>query len=293
MHPAFQQSIFHHSPSPADEPGEFVRIMIIQIYEIQTPHEAEALIELGVDHVGSVILSESKWKVPSVRDTIDFARSVGARSSLIPLFGNVDAISRALEYYQPDIVHFCETLSSNGDILNRCKILVDNQVTIKKRFPAMRIMRSIPIAPPGLADRIPTLDLAAEFEPVSDIFLTDTLLVEASTADRDPNRQPVSGFIGITGRICDWQMARRLTGACDIPVVLAGGISPENAADGVKRVNPAGVDSCTGTNAVDAQGRPIRFRKDLLKVKQLVEAVRRAHINRQLPADKEGGRNHS
>ena len=88
-------------------------------------------------------------------------------------------------------------------------------------------------------------------------------------------------------------MARRLIDACDIPVVLAGGISPENAADGVKRVNPAGVDSCTGTNAVDAQGRPIRFRKDLLKVKLLVEAVRRAHVNRQLPADKEGGRNHS
>ena len=248
---------------------------------------------MGVDHIGSVILSELKWKLPAVRDTIGFTRSAGARSSLIPLFGNVDVISRTIDYYRPDIVHFCETLSSNGGILNRCKTLVDKQITIKNRFPETQIMRSIPIAPPGLTDQVPTLELAAKFEPVSDFFLTDTLLVEASTADHDPNRQPVSGFIGITGRICDWQMARRLIDACDIPVVLAGGISPENAADGVKRVNPAGVDSCTGTNAVDAQGRPIRFRKDLLKVKHLVEAVRRAHVNRQLPADKEGGRNHS
>ena len=39
---------------------------------------------------------------------------------------------------------------------------------------------------------------------------------------------------------------------------------------------PAGIDSCTLTNACDADGRPIRFRKDLGKVKHLVEAVRRA-----------------
>jgi len=30
--------------------------MIVQIYEIQTPSEAEAMIHLGVDHIGSVIL---------------------------------------------------------------------------------------------------------------------------------------------------------------------------------------------------------------------------------------------
>ena len=42
--------------------------MIIQIYEIQTPSEAERCIELGVDHIGSVILSEgmsSKYAVYS------------------------------------------------------------------------------------------------------------------------------------------------------------------------------------------------------------------------------------
>ena len=32
---------------------QFIRI---QLYEIQTPAEAEALIALGVDHIGSVIL---------------------------------------------------------------------------------------------------------------------------------------------------------------------------------------------------------------------------------------------
>ena len=41
--------------------------MIVQIYEIQEPREAERLIEMGVDRIGSVILSPEAWKNPSVR----------------------------------------------------------------------------------------------------------------------------------------------------------------------------------------------------------------------------------
>ncbi len=38
--------------------------MIVQVYEIQTPHEAEKCIDLGVDHLGSVVLSEEEWRQP-------------------------------------------------------------------------------------------------------------------------------------------------------------------------------------------------------------------------------------
>ena len=67
--------------------------MIIQIYEIQTPEEAETIIDLGVDHIGSVILSEAEWKIPGLKETLDFIRSTSAKSSLIPLF-NHPAISK-------------------------------------------------------------------------------------------------------------------------------------------------------------------------------------------------------
>jgi phosphoribosylanthranilate isomerase len=40
------------------------------------------------------------------------------------------------------------------------------------------------------------------------------------------------------------------------------------------RVKPAGVDSCTQTNALDNQGLSIRFKKDTTKVQKLVAAVR-------------------
>ena len=141
------------------------------------------------------------------------------------------------------------------------------------RFPDISIMRSIPIAEAEAANSIPTLELAGWFEPYSDFFLTDTLLLDGAGGDSD--NQPVQGFVGITGKTCNWNTARRLVSSSRIPVILAGGISPANAAEGIARVRPAGVDSCTLTNAIDEDGRPIRFSKDLRKVQQLVDAVRK------------------
>ena len=69
-------------------------------------------------------------------------------------------------------------------------------------------------------------------------------------------------------------MAARLVRQSRIPVILAGGISAENAVSGIHKVHPAGIDSCTRTNAVDKRGAPIRFQKDLEKVRQLVNNVR-------------------
>ena len=48
--------------------------IIVQLYEIQEPREAERLIELGVDHIGSVILSPEAWKSPVLRDVVRLVR---------------------------------------------------------------------------------------------------------------------------------------------------------------------------------------------------------------------------
>ena len=125
-----------------------------------------------------------------------------------------------------------------------------------------------------LEHRVPTLDIAKAFEPTSDCFLTDTLLMDSP--DTEPDTQPVQGFVGITGQTCSWDCAARLVAASDIPVILAGGISPDNVVDGILQVRPAGIDSCTRTNSLDNQGSPIRFKKDIEKVKNMVSAVREA-----------------
>ncbi len=246
----------------------------VQIYEVQTPSEAEKLIALDVDHIGSVIESKKSWKVPLILDTIHTVHGAGARSSLIPLFDDLDTISFMLDYYTPDIVHFCEAITLENGLCGRCNKLVLLQESVKKRFPEIEIMRSIPIIQSGMPVQGDTMALAHMFEPVSDYFLTDTLLVKTSGSIVD--HQPVKGFVGITGQICNWDIAAKLVKSSQIPVILAGGISPDNVFDGILDVLPAGVDSCTGTNAMDAKGNSIRFKKDLKKVKRFMDEVRRA-----------------
>ncbi|MFH0729224.1 MAG: hypothetical protein V2B19_23135 [Pseudomonadota bacterium] len=244
---------------------------LVQIYEVQTPDEAETLVEIGVDHIGSVLLSGDEWRQPSIKAVVDSTRGTAARTSLIPLFQDMDQISRALDYYHPDIVHFCDALGTHNEKKGDWELSFRVQRVIKERFPGIMMMRAIPIAPPGKNGAVPSLILARRFEEISDYFLTDTLMVD--TTSLLEGQQPVSGFVGITGLTCDWDVAAALVQQSAIPVILAGGISPENVADGIARVRPAGIDSCTRTNAVDEKGRPIRFRKDMDKVRKLVNTV--------------------
>jgi phosphoribosylanthranilate isomerase len=245
----------------------------VQIYEVQTALEAEALAALGVDHIGSVVANPDDWKQPDLRETVRMVRRCGAVSCLIPLFSDTPSVMRMLDYYGPDIVHFCETLplaGTDGD--DGCGPLLEMQAAVRDAFPEIQIMRSIPIGRPGFSEPQAPLAWARRFEAVSDWFLTDTLLAGGLPGE---DAQPVAGFVGITGRICDWKTAAALVKSTSRPVILAGGIGPRNVAAGMRRVRPAGVDSCTGTNARDESGRPIRFRKDLERVREMVAAVRR------------------
>ena len=163
----------------------------------------------------------------------------GRKSSLIPLFNDTDAILDAISYYRPDIIHLCDMLAFNAEVGPILDVHIERQMKIRERFPQLSIMRSIPIGPPGVSMRIPSLQFAAIFEPFTDLFLTDTLLTDGES-DMDEamdTDQPVEGFVGITGRICDWAVARRLVENCRKPVILAGGIGPDNAAEGINHVD--------------------------------------------------------
>jgi phosphoribosylanthranilate isomerase len=196
------------------------------------------------------------------------------KTSLIPLFSHPDVIYRVADFYQPDIIHFCESLIGDGvGLAQAVGNLINLQEGFRRRFPEIKIMRSIPVGEDGKADQVPSLEAVRLFEAVSDYFLLDTFLAGKTSTD-----QPEVGFVGITGKICDWSMAAKLVEISGIPVVLAGGLSPENVSDAVFRVRPAGVDSCTNTNAIDPKGNPIRFKKDPDKVKRLIETVRKANL---------------
>lgn len=52
--------------------------------------------------------------------------------------------------------------------------------------------------------------------------------------------------LGGTGRTHNWQISREIVNEVDIPVFLAGGLTPDNVGRAIERVKPYGVDVCTG-----------------------------------------------
>jgi phosphoribosylanthranilate isomerase len=239
--------------------------MIIQIYEIQTPEEANRCIDLGVDHIGSVLLSGQDWKQPNILEVVKLTRQSRSKSSIIPLFNDFDTLSKVLDYYQPDFIHFCESLVDECGKETNLTQYIELQHTIKERFPDVIIIRSLPIPMSGAGRDFPTLSIAEKLEQASDFFLTDTWL----------GKEPVEGFIGITGILCDQQIVKELVEWSKIPVILAGGLSPDNVFEALEYIVPAGVDSCTLTNALDNNGIPVRFQKDFERVEKFVNETRR------------------
>ena len=69
--------------------------------------------------------------------------------------------------------------------------------------------------------------------------------VNAMLLDSGNQSLPVKE-LGGTGRRHDWDVSRRIREAVDVPVFLAGGLTPGNIAEAVRRVGPFGVDVCSG-----------------------------------------------
>jgi phosphoribosylanthranilate isomerase len=76
----------------------------------------------------------------------------------------------------------------------------------------------------------------------------------------------VKGMYGGSGVVADWSAAAQL--ARRIPLLLAGGLTPENVSAALEQVHPWGVDVASGVEASPGV-------KDPAKMRRFVEAVRK------------------
>jgi len=57
------------------------------------------------------------------------------------------------------------------------------------------------------------------------------------------------GKVGGTGEVHDWDISKKIVEQSPIPVILAGGLTPENVQDAISKVNPYGVDVNSGVKS--------------------------------------------
>ena len=102
-------------------------------------------------------------------------------------------------------------------------------VELREALPGVRIVAVVHVTGPASV---------AEAEGVA--READAILLDSGRPDQAVKE------LGGTGRRHDWTLSRRIREAVDVPVFLAGGITPENAAKAVAAVGPFALDVCTG-----------------------------------------------
>lgn len=117
-------------------------------------------------------------------------------------------------------------------------------------LPHLKIIRAVHVTGPE------ALAQARALERHADAIILDTY-------------DPATGRHGATGMTHDWTISRAIVAEVRTPVILAGGLTPENVGDAIAAVRPWGVDVHSGVE--DADGG-----RSLPRLRAFVAAVRAA-----------------
>jgi len=209
--------------------------MLVQIYEISSPKEARAVSDLGVDHIG-VLVGDGSFprEQPVDRARLIFS-SIPPPSKAVALVLSTDlqVIEHVALELKPAILH----LGASTDLLTPFSVQ-----QLKSRFTSLMMMRSIPVV------NEESIAIAQSYDGIADLLLLDS--------HRPDDRQ-----IGALGVTHSWEIDRSIVESVRIPVIIAGGLGPDNVVDAIRIARPAGVDSKTKTDKDDGS-----HTKDLQKI---------------------------
>lgn len=211
--------------------------LLVKICGIKTMAAMETALNAGADMVGLVLFAKSPRNVSLATACTLSGRTCG-RAAVVALAVDPDddLLTLVMRDLKPDLIqlHGKETPERVSDVRQRFKV---------------RVMKAIGVAASTDLDAIPA------YAAVSDMLLVDA---------KAPKDAAHPGGNGIT---FDWDLVAGLDPG--VPVMLSGGLDPDNVADAIHRTRLSGVDVSSGVESAPGI-------KDADKIKAFIAAARRA-----------------
>jgi len=114
------------------------------------------------------------------------------------------------------------------------------------------------------------LSAARAYERVADAILLDSVphkeIRKAKAGEGEEIQESVQGGTGVKH---DWSISKSVVAALRKPVILAGGLNPENVSEAVREVRPFAVDVSSGVENASGWKDEAKVRKFIFTVKQL------------------------
>lgn len=223
----------------------------IKICGITNREDAEAALAYGADALGFIAVPES----PRFVSPIDFGRLTERRlfpaAKVVVAQNPLAASEYAEDYLEIFIQYYEEAASAEPSALHKRLWYggqqgYDRFVAEERERTGSILIRSFRVADEATLDEIRRFD-----QPVMAIHL------DAYHKDK----------LGGSGETFNWDLAVEAKNLTGTPIVLSGGLTPENVQDAIEKVRPYAVDVASGVEAEPG-------RKDHGKLKAFIRAVR-------------------
>ncbi len=108
-------------------------------------------------------------------------------------------------------------------------MIEEDYAIIKEAIPAIKLVQVIHVIDEGSVE-----------EAIKISKHVDAILLDSG------NPKLAIKELGGTGRVHDWKLSRKIKESIKIPVFLAGGLNALNVKQAIDKVEPYGVDVCSG-----------------------------------------------
>ena len=214
--------------------------MIVKICANKSIHDAKMCIEAGADIAGIL--------VGQAHSSEDFVDPVTASKIAQYCKGKIEVAVVTHLKDAKSIVNICRTVGNS--VLQLHSDIDENEVEkIVGALPKMKLIRLVQVTPEG--------EILTDIDSVryADCFIIDSF-----------NR--LTDQVGGTGLTHDWNIDRKVVMTVRKPVIIAGGLTPDNVAEAIKISRPAGVDvnsGCKNEKGIKDRNKVITFVRNAKK----------------------------